>query len=104
MDIVKTTFSSQSVTKALEISSVSAAIQALTGEVPTFVTGEKSIKIILSPSQQISLRGQLEDALKGTGAEGNVNIDLGPVIYPVVLKRLIPLLLICVAAGYILHR
>jgi hypothetical protein len=89
---------------ALTLSTIAALTAALTGDTPVIIDRGNYSDVEFKPEQIKKLRLMLENALNGTGEPGAARVALGPVLYPVILKRLIPLLLIIFAIGYISHR
>lgn len=90
------------VSNSLQAAGLIAAVKIITGEDPIVTNYPTYTEISFTPSQQVKLRDQLEAMLSSSA--GSVRVTAGPVVYPVVLKRAIPLLIIAFALGFIIRR
>lgn len=102
LDSIADALQSAQVTGDLQLTSLVIAVKAITRESPVVTKYDTYTQVSFSPAQQIKLRDALEKML--SSSPGSVRVDAGPVVYPVVLKRLIPLLIIAFALGFILKR
>jgi hypothetical protein len=102
LDTISETLQTAQVTSNLQATSIIAAARLITGESPMVTAYPTYTEISFTPSQQIKLRDALEKML--SGSPGPVRVNAGSVVYPVVLKRLIPLLVIAFALGFIIKR
>lgn len=102
LDTITQVLSQAQVTTNLQATGIIAAARLITGEQPIVEDFGTYTQITFTPSQQIKLRDQLEKML--SGKPGAVRVDARPIVYPVVIKRLIPLLVIAFALGFIVKR
>jgi len=85
----------------------SAFVQAVTGAPPTLVQqpGNKA-KLVLSGEQVVKMRkwldGQLWAAVQKP-KEQSLTLEMNPVIVPWALKYAVPVVVVCVALGWVAH-
>lgn len=78
------------------------AIKTATGELPTVSDYSDYSELTFDEDQVKRLRQKLKNAL--SSAPGDVRVDLGPVITPVVLEKIAPLAIIGLLGAYVLGR
>lgn len=101
-DIIDSVVSTRDVSGALQLETISTIVQNITGDRPIISRFPDHVKVSFSPAQQIKLRDAFEKIL--SDPPGAIRIDSGPVVYPVILKRLVPALLISFGIGFLLGR
>lgn len=87
----------------LQVAAWVASIRALTGTAPIVTNYPDYTGITFTADQKTILQGVIGSAMTPK-TPGRLRVDLGPVIWPPVLKRLIPLLIGAGVLGYILHK
>lgn len=102
LDTLSQVLQTAQVSNSLQAASLITAVKIVTGENPIVTKYPTYTEISFTPSQQIKLRDQLDAMLSSGG--GSLRVTAGPVVYPVMLKRLIPLLIIAFALGFIIKR
>lgn len=86
----------------LKAEAIAAAVKAAVGVRPQIVDGGKYALLRFSPSGQVAARGWLESQFGKP--PGDVRVDVGPVVNPVVLKKALPYLLGALALGVIIGK
>jgi hypothetical protein len=95
---------SGSVIDTMQTNAVALVIQNLTGEQPVINVYPDHAEIILNQAQVKKLQTFLDHQISGKVKEDRIQLDLSPVIVPVLLKKAVPLLLLAFALGWILKR
>jgi len=78
----------------------SAAVSRLTGTTPTVIQKQDHVLLQWAPAEQIKARAWIERQLS-PGRPGDVRFDLFPVILPAAAKRLVPVAIVLLIAGYL---
>lgn len=79
----------------LEVAGIVSVVSLLTGSAPAVDTFEDRVVITLTPAQAVALRSIASNWLDS--ADGPVQVDLKPVLVPLILQRSLPYVLGAVA-------
>jgi hypothetical protein len=86
----------------LKVAAISQLSRMITGEPPIITEYPGYTQVSFSIVQQKKLELYFEDMI--FGAPGSFRVDLKPVFYPIVLKRLIPIVAAVAVIGYVAGR
>jgi hypothetical protein len=82
-----------------------AFVQALTGAMPTVVQNGNKASVLLTQEQAGAIRGWMENQLVSflKPKKSNLDIQVGPVVTPLLLKYILPFAVLLVAGGWFAH-
>ncbi len=72
----------------LQAEAIAAALVLVTGERPLLRTDGDSITVVFTEAQKLKLQDLLKDWLETP--QGNLRVEVAPVVMPVVLRRIAP--------------
>ena len=78
----------------------SAWVSNVTGSAPTVVQQGNIARVVLSKAQALTMQKEIEKSLFA-GKPGQLRIELGSVINPLLFKYVIPAAAVCFIAGYL---